>query len=96
MIAKWFLWRDHSLHADLRILGKQRRKGGEREELSARRGARKTQLRLFSPKICKKKNAPVQQARYNTTLVPEVFLDFVSFREPAKKASGARVREHKK
>ena len=79
----------------LRILGKQRRKGGEREELSARRGARKTQFHLFSPKICKK-NAPVQQARYNTTLVPEVFLDFVSFREPAKKASGTRVRDHKK
>ena len=62
----------------------------EREVKSAKNSI----LPLFALNM--QKDVPVLQARYNTTLVPEVFLDFVSFREPAKKASGTRVREHKK
>ena len=58
------------------------------------RSAKNSLSPLFAQNM--QKNAPVLQARYNTALVPEVFLDFVSFREPAKKASRMRVREHKK
>lgn len=77
MIAKSFLWRDHSL---------QNRGKREVSAKSSVRGEEREKLNFVSLRLKYAKNTPILVARYNTTLDPEVFLDFFSFREPAKKA----------